>query len=200
MLTPTPHRHHLLVPVISRFIKTFSEPSSESTKDFWGKIVHHQRGGSGQPDYYSGWLNAFSFWNENGYCMYTIPRPSSENGNGVERLKLDGVTYHRIRPEFVTQGWVSVDIEIDESATGHGIYVVEMFAGSVGMDLNASGDHGQQLDTVKPVLGWWVYLKDSAQKPNTDSSERSIPETLGAEHTVMEERRLNMWRSLEVEV
>lgn len=45
--------HDLLKPVITRFVKTFDEPESESTKDFWQKIVHHHSGGSG-PSYYSG--------------------------------------------------------------------------------------------------------------------------------------------------
>jgi hypothetical protein len=53
--------HRLLVPVLKRFVGTISSPSSDATKDFQQKTVHHHNGGSGQPHHYSGWLTAFSF-------------------------------------------------------------------------------------------------------------------------------------------
>lgn len=45
--------YNLLKPVITRFVKTFDEPGTKETKDFWQTIVHHHSGGSG-PTYYSG--------------------------------------------------------------------------------------------------------------------------------------------------
>jgi hypothetical protein len=40
-----------------------------------------------------------------------------------------------------------------------------MIAGSVGMEFKSSGDHGQDLDTVNPLNGFWVYLK---KEPHTE--------------------------------
>lgn len=47
--------YDLLKPVIRRFVKTFDEPETEETKEFWQKIAHHHGGGSG-PRYYSGFV------------------------------------------------------------------------------------------------------------------------------------------------
>ncbi|KAF7327145.1 hypothetical protein MKEN_00291200 [Mycena kentingensis (nom. inval.)] len=46
--------HHMLVPVLSRFVRTFDEPEAPSTVDFWSLVADHRRG-SGR-DEYSGWL------------------------------------------------------------------------------------------------------------------------------------------------
>jgi hypothetical protein len=64
-----------------------------------------------------------------------------------QRLTLDGVEYHRIAVDSVTQGWVSDNVKIRD---GHGDYMVEMYGGTVGMDSESSGDHRGGLDTVKP--------------------------------------------------
>ena len=57
--------YHLLFPVISRFVKTFDEPSSPETVKFWQQIAHYEPGGSG-PSYYTGWINAFCVFSEKG--------------------------------------------------------------------------------------------------------------------------------------
>jgi hypothetical protein len=57
--------YHLLVPVISRFIKSFDEPNSKETVEFWQKIAHYEAGGSG-PSHYTGWINAFCAFSEKG--------------------------------------------------------------------------------------------------------------------------------------
>ena len=51
--------YELLKPVITRFVKTFDEPDTEETKDFWQRIVHRFGGGSG-PRYYSGSVGLLS--------------------------------------------------------------------------------------------------------------------------------------------
>lgn len=44
--------YRLLKPVLDRFVKSFNEPDSEETKDFWQRIAHYYNGGSG-PTYLS---------------------------------------------------------------------------------------------------------------------------------------------------
>lgn len=43
----------LLKPVVSRFVRSFDEPGSEDTLDFWQKIAHYYNNGSG-PTYLCG--------------------------------------------------------------------------------------------------------------------------------------------------
>lgn len=42
----------LLKPVLARFVKSFDDPDSEETRDFWQRIAHKQNMGSG-PTYLS---------------------------------------------------------------------------------------------------------------------------------------------------
>jgi hypothetical protein len=163
--------HELLVPVLKRFVATFDAPGSMEVKDFWQRILHHLPGGSGQPDYYSGWLAVFSFWSSAGVCIYEETPPRGERSKLKKKackrcyyvkkkgaadpnafgscscpgggLTLDDVRYGRIQVDSVVQGWVSVDVRIDDTNYGNGIYTTNMIAGSVGMEFEASGDHGE---------------------------------------------------------
>jgi hypothetical protein len=57
--------YHLLLPVISRFVKAFDGPNSAENLDFWGKVVHREEGGSG-PSYLCGWITAFCVFDQKG--------------------------------------------------------------------------------------------------------------------------------------
>lgn len=59
----------LLRPVLARFVVSFTQPASREIRDFWNKIAHHHSQGSG-PRYYSGWITAFCFWNDDGELLY----------------------------------------------------------------------------------------------------------------------------------
>lgn len=62
----------LLRPVLSRFVMSFKYPEAAEVKDFWNKIANHESQGSGSK-YYSGWITAFCFWNDDGEVMYDLP-------------------------------------------------------------------------------------------------------------------------------
>lgn len=70
----------LLKPVMKRLVRTFKEPDSEEVLDFWQRIVHYKRGGSGT-SYLNGWITAFCFWTEDGRCMYKDPGPEMERNH-----------------------------------------------------------------------------------------------------------------------
>jgi hypothetical protein len=55
----------LLLPVISRFVSAFGKPDSQENLDFWRKVAHLRRGGSG-PTWIAGWINAFCVFDEKG--------------------------------------------------------------------------------------------------------------------------------------
>jgi hypothetical protein len=60
--------YHLLHPVISRIVAGFDDPTGQSNIDFWQRVVHFESLGSG-PDYYSGWINAFNAFSEQGQWL-----------------------------------------------------------------------------------------------------------------------------------
>ena len=57
--------YHLLVPVISRFVKAFDDPNGKDNLDFWQRVAHYEGGGSG-PTWLSGWITAFCVFGAKG--------------------------------------------------------------------------------------------------------------------------------------
>lgn len=94
------------------------------------------------------------------------------------QLRLDDAVFLPILTSDITQGWVTVDVQIDDTANGLKPYMTTMIAGSVGMLLKASGDNGDGLDSVAPLSGWWVYLKkvpeDSRKSESAGSGEKEL--------------------------
>ena len=153
----------LLRPVISRFIGSFDEPTSNETISFWQRIAHVYRMGSGTK-YYSGWITAFCFWKEDGQCLYKVPGSEDflENTESEKRmlplLKLDGVSYHRIDSDEVPPGYSSVPVKVDDNGDE---FDAMMVAGSVGINCTSKGDEldegSVEFDTVSAGTGWWMF-------------------------------------------
>lgn len=118
----------------------------------WKRICLYH-GGSG-PHYYSGWITAFCFWNEEG------ERQIEKLGDHLDVRK-------------VPCGFITVPVEIDD----HGYKVsAEMLAGSVGIVSTSSGKPSAKKffrkptagdneegpignDTLQPQPGWFIYEK-----------------------------------------
>ncbi|MCJ1464394.1 hypothetical protein MMC07_003007 [Pseudocyphellaria aurata] len=150
--------YDLLKPVITRFVKTFDEPETEETKDFWQTIVHHQGGGSG-PSYYHGWITAFCFWNTSGKAVGPRPKTPHTKVKVSSSFELDGVPYHRIDSKEVPPGFVSVPVKVDDNGTE---YKTTMVAGSVASRLeDAAAEVKGRLpggrDALRPEVGWWMF-------------------------------------------
>lgn len=128
--------HQLLVPVIKRFVTCFAEPHTMA--GFWQTILHHIEGGSGQPESYSGWLNAFLFWTDEGECLKQKYDNEEKDWDYYLDLKdegilyLDDVAFLEVAADDVAFGWTTVDVQIDDTYNGHVKYMTTMMAGSVG--------------------------------------------------------------------
>lgn len=107
----------MLRPILRRMVRSFSDPSSPETLDFWNTIVHRNRMGSGT-DYLSGWLTAFCFWDEKGKAKATW------------HPVLEDVTYPSVDVDKVPAGFACVPVSVDDN--GHE-YKATMVAGSVGI-------------------------------------------------------------------
>ena len=71
----------LLRPVLRRFVRSVQKPNSKQTLEFWQRVMHRQKLGSGF-ETLTGWFTAFCFWNKEGFCMYKDPV-------GAKRWNLD---------------------------------------------------------------------------------------------------------------
>lgn len=140
----------VLRPVISRFVRSFDEPTSIEIINFWQQIADYQVGGSGA-DYISGWLTAFCFWDERGNCTHPLLKVGS---SGYCRLHLDGVGYASLDFDDVPPGWATVPLEIDWDEYGPEgaiIHKCRMLAGSVGMTPFLSQPAEGENETESPI-------------------------------------------------
>ncbi|KAJ7062745.1 hypothetical protein C8F01DRAFT_1251559 [Mycena amicta] len=171
--------YHLLVPVLSRFVKAFDEPAADSNVDFWQKVAHFRRGGSG-PSTYTGWISAFCAFNDRG--QWSGPRlkqnvdsttpPSSLSAKDFWAtyaeypnhgdLVLDDTRYASVDASKVPPCYAEVDVLLVDFNTGEQVET-SMTAGVVGMEVLSSGDlelsEKGENDVVKPVAGWWLFDK-----------------------------------------
>ena len=158
---------NLLRPILSRFVKSFDEPASKDTVNFWQRIAHYEWGGSG-PSYYSGWITAFCFWNEDGKLLHTT---DSRYG---KRLRLDGVVYHRVDSEKVPAGYSSVPVTVDDNGD---VFDAMMVAGSVGINCTSGGaelaDGIAGLDTISAETGWWMFERKSQAVLDEEKAEEN---------------------------
>ena len=154
--------HDLLKPIIGYFIRSFDTPDAQDVKDFWNKIAHHESRGSG-PNYYSGWISAFCFWDEDGKILYENSLTKSRKASGAddslqkaehrqgtqgqlkspddsERAPYDPeghVVYeNRIDTSDVPAGYTSVPVKLDDNGY---LLMTTMIAGSVGHRVTISG-------------------------------------------------------------
>ncbi|KAL8777590.1 MAG: hypothetical protein Q9213_007798 [Squamulea squamosa] len=148
----------LLKPVLSRFVKSFNNPTDKEIISFWNRIASEFDEGSG-PTYYSGWITAFCFWNKDGKSMYDPEgyRPGGEKS----ALRLDGASYHVIDSDTVPPGYTSVPVKLDDNGV---ILKARMVAGSLAQRYTSSRDEGSSLDTIQPESSWWMFVGRAARE------------------------------------
>ncbi|KIM88942.1 hypothetical protein PILCRDRAFT_813943 [Piloderma croceum F 1598] len=159
--------YHLLVPVISRFVRAFDGPDAEENIDFWQKVAHYQGGGSG-PRWIAGWINAFCVFDEKGkWIGHRIGQtPEPPNEKFARRVKtehyltLDGIIYHRTDTNDVPSGFAEVDVKLDDNGQK---FDTVLTAGLVGARICDSEDKSLssegKRDTARPVVAWWIFAK-----------------------------------------
>lgn len=157
----------LLKPVISRFLKSFDDPASKDVVSFWQRIADVHNQGSG-PTYYSGWITAFCFWDQDGNSMYTVGK-----NEWLPNLRLEEAIYHHIDSQDVLPGFSFVPVKVDDNGDE---FDAMMVAGSVGINCTSSGDELSNglvgPDTVAAKTGWWMFEKKSQEVLDREKKER----------------------------
>ncbi|KAF9695493.1 hypothetical protein EKO04_006468 [Ascochyta lentis] len=146
----------LLVPIFDRFIATFEQPDDEDhLKTFWLTVCHAERGGSGQPDTFSGWMTAFAFWQSNGsrnWFLNPDMRRPPRIGSLKPQLSLDGQLYAIIEQNHIPCGVAQVPVVILDMERSLR-FDTNLIAGSVGMSIIKENGYGTM---VQPRSGWWM--------------------------------------------
>ncbi|KAG1734608.1 hypothetical protein EDB19DRAFT_1638957 [Suillus lakei] len=148
--------YHLLYPVLSGFVKAFDDPNSQENLDFWGKVAHYERLGSGKT-WLSGWITGFMVFDEKGQWMPDKPRQRYQESE----LIFDGISYPFLDGDEIPAGYAQVNVTLQWEIGGKD-YPTSLTAGSVGTRICSSGDKtlsdvGER-DSARPALGWWWVL------------------------------------------
>ncbi|KAJ6582691.1 hypothetical protein DFH09DRAFT_1145731 [Mycena vulgaris] len=147
--------YHLLVPVISRFVKSFDEPGSPETVEFWqqkGRWKGHRLLMDLQRPQAPETLSAQEF-------HATYMRDTEWSG-GQLQLVLDDVPFHQVDVNDAPPGYAEVDVTLDDNGEH---FDCVLTAGLVGTRVSSSNDTALSKtgidDTVRPLPGWWMYVK-----------------------------------------
>ncbi|THU86503.1 hypothetical protein K435DRAFT_683495 [Dendrothele bispora CBS 962.96] len=164
--------YNLLHPILTRFVRAFDDPNGQENIDFWNKVAHYDSMGSG-PTYLSGWITAFCAWNEDGQWIGNKPGKELRENEFAMELSLDDTRYHWLDSSEVPAGYASVDVKLDDNGE---IFDTIMVSGLVGMRVFPSNDNklsenGSQ-DAVKPLPGWWIFIKRDEHLPGRGTEER----------------------------
>ncbi|KAF8201374.1 hypothetical protein BJ912DRAFT_945189 [Pholiota molesta] len=148
----------LLRPILTRFVKAFD---GDLDLDFWGRVCHYHHTGSG-PTYLTGWLTAFCVWDQEGVWMgpsLTGPRRRSYGfgSENVERLVLDDTEYGLTDSDKIPGGFCEVDVELDDNGE---MFDCMMVSGHLAMKVE-----GEVRDTVRPLPGWFMFIKETCEDP-----------------------------------
>ncbi|KAF8177376.1 hypothetical protein K438DRAFT_1726871 [Mycena galopus ATCC 62051] len=185
--------YHLLRPVITRFVVAFEDPKKRANVDFWQRVAHYEPGGSGFGNHYTGWITAFTVFSKEGRwigngleetsALEAAPETvdatqfwAAYGGRYVQRdLVLDGAPYHRLNREGIPPGYGEVDILLIDNGEH---FECAMVAGHVGTQVSSSGDAavsaGGADDTVRPIVGWWLFVKDEIKMKELQRAEEAL--------------------------
>ncbi|KAJ7607155.1 hypothetical protein FB45DRAFT_1011415 [Roridomyces roridus] len=165
--------YHLLVPVITRFVRAFDAPEDQENVEFWQKVAHFI-GGSGV-SHYSGWISAFCVFDPRGKWLGRALKKTvspdtlaaaefwsayADNSYGYDdqsSLTLDGTTFHMTDSENIPSAYVHVPVKLVDRSEPDQMWSSVMVAGVVGTQASASALMGGKLNTVQPVTGWWIF-------------------------------------------
>jgi len=136
--------HGLLSKVLDEFVKS---AKGESNLEFWDKVAHYKRGGSG-PSYLSGWVTVFACFNNDGEWQ------GDKNYRSVS-----GGDWPFIDTDDIPVGAVSVPVAIDDNGKE---YEAMMNAGQF-----IYGVIGDNLDTIQPRNDWSIAIKSESDEKET---------------------------------
>ncbi|KIK51624.1 hypothetical protein GYMLUDRAFT_88968 [Collybiopsis luxurians FD-317 M1] len=175
--------YKLLFPVLSRFVRAFDDPNGESNLEFWQRVTHW-KSGSG-PTWLSGWITAFCVFNEDGKWIGNPPGTKvpdesdsieheySFGGNPLSKLTIDEAHYHVLDTKNIPAAYADVDVKLDDNGQE---FDTIMVAGLVGMHVCNTGDttlsETGQKDLLKPMPGWWIFIKRNPDLPGRGDEER----------------------------
>jgi hypothetical protein len=176
----------LLRPILRMFVASFDDATTTEVKNFWSKIAHY-RGGSGL-SHLSGWITAFCFWRKDGNSLYyrTAPKfhdeykPNQVVKSRKGRCELDGVTYHAIDTHAIPNGFADVPVKVNDNGK---IHATKMVAGSMGIQIDKSGDKGEdgkeKWDSMRSLSGWVMYKIKSKEEMDEARKEHAAKNPFG---------------------
>lgn len=178
--------------MLRNLVERFADPDAEGVRRWWGHVA--QRGGGSGTPRITGWITAFAFWDEHGALLHEGAEEDDPGAWGVdwvdyldaefdeeEEGKREKEEYARVETSRIPAGFVSVPVKIVDEWGGEGEGEGRMVAGSVGIEglqggegVGKRGEKQGEMDTVRPVTGWWMYDVVKGKEGVVDGRGREI--------------------------
>lgn len=161
----------LLRPIIREFMATFDAVAAGKVPnlDFWGKICHENKMGSGPP-YLSGWLTAFCVWDADGKWQgpgLNVGPLKPEKEEQAADNAFDASIYGEVSMEDIPVGFADVPVKLNDNGLGLSCMMV---AGHVGARLSGTGG---AKDTLQPEPHWFMFEVETIEGEK-ESDEGSL--------------------------
>ncbi|KAL2267879.1 hypothetical protein VTJ83DRAFT_5156 [Remersonia thermophila] len=163
-----------LTPILERFVRSFDEPDSPETREFWSRIVFADYSAvcGASPLELSGWITGFIFWDLSGQRIDGLKGSVSKTSPGP--LTLDGITYHWHDVRRLPIGYAKAPFVMRDFG-GEDRFSAYVAAGSLGKSLvqgppqgyrealiragqdPSIADNKTAHGTVRPLSAWLLY-------------------------------------------
>ncbi|KAI9151353.1 hypothetical protein HJFPF1_08555 [Paramyrothecium foliicola] len=149
-----------LRPILERFVNTWDNPNSQTTRDFWKQIVRADRHfscGAGPIEYdVSGWITGFMHWTPTGdlrinpawFPQDFTPSPGS--------ITLDGITYFSQELTSLSVGYAKAPLKMLDYPEVGTDTMSYLLAGNVAVKRQAPKKKGGFVK-AQPLSAWFLY-------------------------------------------
>lgn len=147
-----------LRPILSRFVKTFDNPTDPALRHFWQQIVRVQKHfscGAGPTEFdVSGWIVGFLYWNPDGKLRITPQM--QENKTREEDYQLDGKKYMAQPMDKLYVGYAKAPLKMinyPEPGVDTMAYVV---GGNIGINRTVVAKN--EPVQLQPMSSWYLVV------------------------------------------
>ncbi|KAG6006837.1 hypothetical protein E4U21_006644 [Claviceps maximensis] len=144
-----------LRPILSRFVKSWDEPTSPAIRSFWEQIVRaNKRASCGGPTKYdiSGWITGFTHWKEDGTLMSSYGTMAGQNGT-----TLDGVSYARLGVTRIPVGYAKAPLKMVNYPKPGVNTMAYVLVGNIGIKRTVHGTNKRKEILAEPLNSWFLY-------------------------------------------
>ncbi|PHH61643.1 hypothetical protein CDD81_8107 [Ophiocordyceps australis] len=142
----------VLQPILEGFVRTWDEPKSAATTEFWSNIVlGTQTAICGGTTRVNGWITGFYFWKPKG-DLFVTPEQRERLPGGS---RLGNVKYVAVKIDQLPISYAKVPVKLENYPGLPGQQTAYLLAGNIGVFRTVN--RAQTAVSAEPMSGWYMY-------------------------------------------